>query len=110
MLNWKKIKTSYPNSFEKFVETMFPYVGVIGVSTLSLYDVKKLYYFFDKQGIYLTIERIGPSQWLYTISFNDGSVISPKQSSRESRELVELDGFMECFRVLNDQRILFTHK
>lgn len=101
MLNWKKIKEVYPQSYEKFVDTMFPYVGVLGVSTLNLFEIKKLYYFFDKHGIYLTIERIGPSQWLYTISLSNGNVICPRQESRGSREEVELDGFHECFNVLN---------
>jgi hypothetical protein len=105
MLNWRKIKEVYPRSYGKFVETMFPYVGVIGFTSLSLFEVKKLYYFFDKNGIYLTIERIGPSQWLYTISLNDGSVLCPKQSSKQTREDVELDGFMECFRTLNERSI-----
>lgn len=101
MLNWKKIKEEYPYSYDRFVGTMFPYVGVIGVSTLHLFEIKKLYYFFDKYGIYLTIERIGTNQWLYTISLSNGNILCPKQSSRSSREEVELDGFLECFRILN---------
>lgn len=109
MLNWRKIKEVYPRSYEKFVETMFPYVGVIGTSTLYLFDSKKLYYFFDKNGIYLTIERIGPNQWLYTISLSNGNVICPKQSSRESREEVELDGFLECFKILNNE-VMYLYK
>jgi hypothetical protein len=102
MLNWKKIKERYPQSYEKFVETMFPYVGVIGFTTLSLFEVRKLYYFFDKYGVFLTIERIGSNQWLYTISLSNGNVLCPKQGSRENREDVEIDGFNECFRVLNN--------
>ena len=103
MLNWKKIKEVYPHSYGRFVETMFPYVGVIGVSTLYLFEIKKLYYFFDRNGIYLTIERIGPNQWLYTISLSNGNVLCPKQESKQTREEVELDGFFECFRVLNNE-------
>lgn len=108
MFNWKKIKEDYPRSYGKFVETMFPYVGVIGTSTLHLFELSKLYYFFDKHGIYLTIERIGNSQWLYTISLHNGNVICPKQQSRETRDAVEMDGFIECFKVLDNQTI-FHH-
>ena len=106
MLNWKKIKEEFPQSYGMFVETMFPYVGVIGTSTLHLFEVKKLYYFFDKYGIYLTIERIGNSQWLYTISLRNGNVICPRQETRSTREEIELDGFFECFRILNNQSAL----
>lgn len=107
MFNWKKIKEEYPRSYRKFVDTMFPYVGVIGVSTLNLFDVRKLYYFFDKQGIYLTIERIGNDQWLYTISLYNGNVLCPRQGTQKTREEVENEGFMECFKVLNGQ-VLFN--
>jgi len=103
MINWKKIKIVYPQAYQRFVEVMFPYVGVIGLSTLYLFESKKLYYFFDKEKVYLTVERFGPNQWLYIITLGDGRVICPQQSSRNSREEIELDGFMECFRVLNNQ-------
>lgn len=109
MLNWRKIKEDCPRSYDKFVETMFPYVGVMGTSTLHLFETKKLYYFFDKNGIYLTIERIGPNQWLYTISLFNGKVVCPQQSSRESRDEVEIDGFTECFKILNNE-VLFLYK
>jgi len=103
MLNWKKIKIVYPLSYDRFVGVMFPYMGVLGLSTLHLFEVKKLYYFFDKEKIYLTVERFGTNQWLYIITLGDGSVVCPKQSLRNSREEIELDGFMECFRILNKQ-------
>lgn len=103
MLNWKKIKVLFPHSYNRFVDVMFPYVGVIGLSTLYLFEVNKLYYFFDKEKIYLTVERFGVNQWLFIISLGDGGVVCPKQSSRNSREEIELDGFMECFKILNKQ-------
>lgn len=103
MLNWKKIKTQYPRSYDRFVGVMFPYVGVLGLSTLYLFETKKLYYFFDKQKVYLTIERFGNHQWLYTISLGDGTVLCPKQESRKTRDEIEIDGFIECFNVLNKQ-------
>jgi len=106
MLNWKKIKNTYPTSFEKFVDTMFPYVGVLSVSTLDLFESKRLYYFFDKYNIYLTIERIGHNQWLYTISLGDGSVVCPRQSSMQTRDEVEIEGFTECFKIL-DKSIIY---
>jgi hypothetical protein len=102
MLNWKKIKNEYPLSYERFVGTMFPYVGVLSVSTLDLFESKRLYYFFDKYKIYLTIEMIGPNQWLYTISLGDGTIICPRQTSMSSREEVEIEGFMSCFKTLNN--------
>ena len=49
MFNWKKIQIDYPNAYKRFCEVMFPYIGVMGLSTLYLFDTRKLYYFFDKQ-------------------------------------------------------------
>ena len=109
MMNWKKIRIVYPHAYQRFVEVMFPYVGVIGLSTLYLFDPKKLYYFFDKEKVFLMIERFGPNQWLYIITLGDGSVFCPTQSSRSSREEIEFDGFTECFRVLNNQLALETN-
>lgn len=106
MINWKKIRILYPHAYHRFVEVMFPYVGVIGLSTLYLFESKKLYYFFDKEKVFLTVERFGPNQWLYIITLGDGRVLCPDQESRNSRDEIEMDGFMECFRVLNNQMSL----
>jgi hypothetical protein len=100
MFNWKKIQIDYPNAYKRFCEVMFPYIGVMGLSTLYLFDTRKLYYFFDKQKIFLTIERFGPNQWVYTISLSDGRVLCPYQESRNSRDEIESDGFIECFRIM----------
>jgi hypothetical protein len=79
---------------------MFPNTGVISVSVLYVYDQKKLYQFFDNEGIYLTIDKYGPNQWFYTISFKNGVVIAPQQESKTNRESIEIDGFNECFKQL----------
>ena len=92
MIQWKKIKNSYPYSYKRFVEVMFPYVGVIGVSTLDVFDTKRLFFFFDKENVFLNVERLGSYQWVYTIS---------KQETRQTREEIEIDGFNECFKVLD---------
>jgi hypothetical protein len=80
---------------------MFPNVGVLSISTIATYDLKKLYRFFDKEGVYLTIEMYNPKQWVFSISLQNGIVLGPDQSSKSNREDIEYDGFLECFKLLN---------
>ena len=42
-----------------------------------------------------------PKQWIFTISLSNGTVFGPMQSSKETREESESDGFIECFRILD---------
>jgi len=100
MIDWYTIEYLYPRAYKKFITVMFPNVGVISTSTLNLYDQKKLYRFFDQEGIYLNIEMYNPNQWVYSISFHNGTVIAPSQFSKITREETECDGFIECFRML----------
>jgi hypothetical protein len=79
---------------------MFPNVGVPCLSVLSYYDIKKLYSFFDKFGIYLTVETYTKGMWGYTISLSDGRVFCPIQESKTNRESTEVEGFYECFKLL----------
>jgi len=101
MIDWYSIEYLYPSSFKKFTSTMFPNVGVLSLSTLEFYDTKKLYYFFDKEGVYLTIEMYNPHQWVFSISLSNGVVFGPTQDSKTTRSEVEYDGFNECFRILD---------
>lgn len=105
MIDWYCIEYLYPRAFVRFNETMFPNVGLLSISTINSYDIKKLYRFFDKEGIYLTVEMYNPKQWVYNISYNNGMVFGPEQSSKESREEIESDGFLECFRVLEKKLV-----
>lgn len=100
-MDWYIIEYLYPQSFKKFTDTMFPNVGVVSVSTLSCYDIKKLYGFFDKEGIYLIVENYGKSSWLYTITLHNNFTLVPLQTNKQSREEIEIDGFTECFKVLD---------
>jgi hypothetical protein len=100
MIDWYIIEYLYPFAFEKFICSMFPNVGVVSIYTLTLYDHKKLYKFFDKEGIYLNIEMYNPSQWVFSVSLQNGTVFGPTQSSKPTREEVEIDGFFECFKLL----------
>ena len=52
-MDWYTVEYLYPDGFKKFTEKMFPYVGVVSLTTLESYDIKKLYNFFDKEGITL---------------------------------------------------------
>ena len=79
---------------------MFPNVGVLSISTIASYDLKKLYRFFDKEGIFLTLEMYSIKQWIFTISLSNGIVFGPMQSSKETREECESGGFCECFKIL----------
>lgn len=100
MIDWYVIEYLYPKSFKKFTDTMFPNTGIISLSVLHVYEQKRLYSFFDNEGVYLTIDNYGPNQWVYTISFKNGVVIVPEQVSKSNRESIEVDGFIECFKEL----------
>jgi hypothetical protein len=100
-MDWYTVEYLYPDGFKKFTEKMFPYVGVVSLSTLEFYDIKKLYNFFDKEGIYLTIEMYNLNQWVFSISLQNGIVLGPNQSTKSNREDIEYDGFLECFKLLN---------
>ena len=102
-MDWYVVEFLYPASFSRFIKTMFPNVGILSTSTLEYYDIKKLYRFFDKEGIYLTIEMYKPSQWVYSISLHNGIVIGPEQEPKQNREDVECDGFVSCFGALDKQ-------
>lgn len=100
-MKWRDIEETYPQAYEKFVKSMFPNLGVLSVSTLEYFDNRRLYKFFDEQGIFLIIEMIRPKQWQFLVSFDNGIVFTPKSESKKSREEIELDGFTECFRLLD---------
>jgi len=99
-MDWYKIKNSFPNALTMFVDVMFPNIGIPCISVLGCYDLKKLYRFFDKQGIYLTVEMITKDSWVYTISLEDGRVFATCKEVKNTRELIEVDGFNECFLLL----------
>ena len=58
MLDWYFIESLFPKSLNLFSKTMFPNVGLPSLSVIQYYDIKKLYNFFDKNGIYLTVEML----------------------------------------------------
>jgi hypothetical protein len=80
---------------------MFPNTGVPSISVLDFYDIKKLYGFFDKQGIYLTIEMYTKNNWSYTIFLENEKVVLTSKESKSKREDIENDGFEECFKILD---------
>jgi hypothetical protein len=100
-MDWYVVQYLYPNAFKRFTDVMFPNVGVLSLSTLEFYDIKKLYQFFDKEGVYLNVEMYNPHQWVFTISLHNGIVFGPSQSSKTTRYEIEIDGFLECFKVLD---------
>ncbi len=100
-MDWYSIEFLFPNSYRDFIESMFPNVGIISVSTLYYFDTKKLYRYFDKKGIFLTTELFRSYCWGYTISLQNGVVFGPSQEFKNSREEIESDGFMECFKILD---------
>lgn len=102
-MEWYVVEYLYPKAFKRFSDVMFPNIGIISTSLLKFYDVKKLYGFFDKQGLYLTIEYYSPNQWFFSISQKNGSVFSNSKNSMENRELTEIEGFMECFKMLDNK-------
>lgn len=102
MIDWYVIEFLYPMAFKHFTDKMFPNVGIISISTISLYDIKKLYYFFDKEGIFLTTEMLYLNYWVYSVSLNNGIVFGYGEESKENRYDIECEGFTECFRILEN--------
>ena len=100
-MDWYTIEYLYPNGFKRFSEIMFPNVGVLSLNTLGFYDNKKLYQFFDKEGIYLNLEMLKKNHWVYNISLSNGIVLGPGQKSTSTREETEIEGFFECFKILD---------
>lgn len=107
-MDWYEIGYLYPKSYKKFVETMFPNIGIISVSILKYFDLKKLYQFFDNEGIYLNIEMITLNNWTYTINVNGNMITSSDLYYRFTREEIENDGFYECFKIL-DKKINYKN-
>ena len=103
MIDWYIIEKEYPNAFKEFTRTMFPNVGVPCLSILFEYDIKKLYRFFDKFGIFLTVEMCTKDNWMFMVSFGNGNVSAPLGESKIKREFIEVDGFIECFRLLENR-------
>lgn len=99
-MDWQHIKENYPKSFEKFISNMFPNLGVPCVMSLNFFDIKKLYKFFDDNGVYLNIEMYNKNLWFFTISLKNGYVIGNGKTSRQTRDEIEIDGFMGCFKML----------
>ena len=100
-MDWYSVKYLYPKSYFRFSEVMFPNTGIVSVSTLSTYDLKKLYYFFDNEGIFLFIERLHGGLWNYNISLHNGICFGLGDTSRKNRSDIEDDGFFECFKILD---------
>jgi hypothetical protein len=101
-MDWYIIHHLYPLAMERFSKTMFPNVGVLSISTLTCYDIRKLYHFFDMQGIVLTVEMITKGRWVYTISIEKGAVVSSCGGLQSTRQAIEIEGFIECFNLLNN--------
>lgn len=80
---------------------MFPNVDLISIHTLNYYDVKGLYNFFDREGIYMIIEMYNPYQWVSNISLYNGVVLGQSGNSKTTREDAECEGFVECFKILD---------
>ena len=99
-MEWYTIEYLYPSAFKDFRNVMFPNVGLLSISSLETFDLKKLYGFFDKRGVYLNVEMYSPYQWVFNVSLKNGIVYGPSQETKETREEIEIDGFMECFRIL----------
>lgn len=102
-MDWYTVEYLYPNALRIFSKMMFPNVGLPCLSVLHYYDIKKLYKFFDKNGIFLTVEMITLNAWVYTISLTQNKICFPCQDSKSNRESVEIEGFYECFKILEEK-------
>lgn len=103
MIDWYVIEYLYPESYKKFCEVMFPNVGVITPSILNNYDLKKLFQFFDNNGVFLNIEKCYQNQWIYHIIIENGLGKTNVYANgiKTTRNEIEIDGFIECFKLLD---------
>lgn len=100
-MDWYTIEYLYPESFKSFKRSMFPNMGIVCVASLQFFDIKNLYKFFDKEGVFLNVETYSHCHWVYTVTLFNGMCISPCQFSGISREEAEEEGFNECFKLLD---------
>jgi len=100
-MDWYIIEYLYPNSFKLFIDTMFPSTGILSISVLKNYDIKKLYNFFDKQEIYLILELHCSNRWNYGIQVNNWYISS--DVFEKTREDIEAEGFTYCFKKLEEK-------
>ena len=70
-MDWYVVEFLYPQAFERFQDKMFPNLGIISLSILECYDTKKLFGFFDREGIYLNIEIMDNFVCFYFILLGD---------------------------------------
>jgi len=101
MVDWYVIEYLYPESFKRFVKTTFPNIGIVSLNLLSFYQIKNLYSFFDKEGIELKVEQCCPKRWLYTISIKNIIILGPLNLRENTKEEIESEGFIECFKILD---------
>lgn len=102
-MDWYVIEYLYPESFKKFIDTMFPNVGLVSITLLQHFEIKNLYYFFEKQGVYLTIEKCTPYFWVYNISTENGLAFGNTFSCNFTRDNIEIEAFTDCFRFLDNK-------
>ncbi len=108
-MEWYIIEYLYPSAYKLFTDKMFPNIGLLSTTLLKNYDLKKLYNFFDGQGIYLNVEIILPQQWCYHISRKDNYYVKTGNKNFQTRESCEVDGFTNCFLLL-DKKINETKR
>ncbi len=109
MIDWYVIEYLYPESFNRFIKLTFPNIGIVSLNCLSFYQIKNLYNFFDKEGIHLNIEQCCPKRWLYSISIKNIIIVGPINLRENSKEEIEVEGFIECFKILDKRLINQEH-
>lgn len=100
-MDWYEIEYLYPNSYKRFVETMYPNMGIISISVLKNFNIKNLYNFFDKQGIYLILELNSINTWSFIIK-KDNWILNHGYETKYNREEIENIGFYYCFKQLEE--------
>lgn len=96
-MDWYEIEYIYPKSYQRFIDIMFPNVGILSISILKNFDIKKLYYFFDKEGYYLILELNNNDNWSYVVK-KDNWILSGDNETKKTREEIEIIGFNYCFK------------
>lgn len=102
ILDWYQIEFLYPKAFKHFTKRMFPNTGVASVSLLSCYDHRKLYSFFDREGIFLNVEILSMNKWNCTVHFKNGTSIGV-ENTYNGRDMAEIVGFEKCFIYLENK-------
>ena len=111
----EKNKKNYPLAFKLLIDEHLTYIKWSEIDSPTIwgdfvneehYILRHLYDFFDNNNIYMNIFILSKNKWKYYILIENNNIITIKYSTHKSyktRELSELDVFINAFDILNNK-------